>query len=130
MDIDVWIGCSKCGRKVHLNELLGHAAGWIKDNVIPLLIPLIAPYIKAQIVEFFSTPTRGFLNESVSGFLRAIAFACPACEKVPDWRAIPNPEPEKPKEQASEQEQAKELVAEKKLVEASQSNKVQSVESM
>lgn len=78
--------CRKCKRTMSLDELAGYACGHFANL---LLAAGLAAYLGQKIHDYFSNPTRGFIDGSMAGACNGFKMACPQCKKTNCWDPFP-----------------------------------------
>ena len=81
--------CRKCKRTMTLSELGGYAGGHFATY---LLSAGLAAWLANALKEYFSNPTRGFIDETMAGACNGLNMACPNCKKTKCWDPLPKME--------------------------------------
>lgn len=88
--------CRKCDYEMELSEFLAYAEAYlIKTLVVATAIPLLI----AMIRNAFSSPTKGFIDGTMSGLANNFAISCPNCKKADEpWFPASGKKPKKIKQ--------------------------------
>jgi hypothetical protein len=79
-----------------LSELTGYVCG----HFISLTLSAgLAACLASSLKDYFSTPKRGFIDETMAGACNGLQMACPKCKEVSCWDPFPGVEEQEQKQQ-------------------------------
>lgn len=78
--------CRKCKRIITLSELGGYACGHFAKLFFASGLALC---LAQALKDYFSNPTKGFIDEIMAGACNGLLMSCPKCQKTNCWDPLP-----------------------------------------